>query len=95
MDSTRLCGTRYRCDNRCQSGYAATDELFAANNRVKTLTVQFIFPDGSTDSTTLSFADTPGVQLINLPNPAIVRAVRLIIDDIYPGNTYEDTAIAD
>ncbi len=76
-------------------GYAATDELFAANNRVKTLTVQFIFPDGSTDSTTLAFADTPGVQLINLPNPAIVRAVRLIIDDIYPGNTYDDTAIAE
>lgn len=76
-------------------GYAASDELFAANNRVKTLTVQFVFPDGSTDSTILTLEDAPGVQLIDLPNPAIVRAVRLIIDDIYPGDTYDDTAIAE
>lgn len=71
------------------------EELFTANNRLKSATV--IFSNG--EQVELDFSDTRGVQQIPLaraPGPPIeTTTVKVVIDDVYPGTRFDDTCLAE
>jgi putative hemolysin len=70
-------------------------EVFAANNRIRRATL--VFSNG--EQLILDFADARGVQRIPLaraPAPSIETTyVKVIIDEVYPGATYDDTCLAE
>ena len=77
---------------RIINGYAKSDALYAANNRVKKLKIDF-------DDGTLLVAElkdgTMEPQLIQISNQKVVERVRLTILEVYPGSQYHDTCISE
>ena len=73
------------------AGYQKSAELYEMNNRPATLTVTF--SDGT--GRTLSLQDVNGSQDIPFPLPVETRSVKLTIDSVYAGTTYEDTVISE
>jgi hypothetical protein len=69
--------------------------VFQANNRLKRATL--VFSNG--EQVELSFADERGVQQVSLaraPGPSIQTTyVRVVIEEVYPGSTYDDTCLAE
>src|SRR5262249_54843978 len=78
---------------RIRNGYQKSAHLFAANERVKELTLKLL-PGGKTQQATLQ--DAQGWQEIVIEQPAgALAAVEIKIDSIYPGKKYEDLGISD
>jgi hypothetical protein len=81
--------------DRDENDQLRSPEVFEANNRLKTATL--VFSNG--EQVQLDFADERGVQLVPLaraPGPPIETTfVQVVIDEVYPGTTYDDTCLAE
>jgi serine/threonine protein kinase len=71
-------------------GFDRDADIFYANNRLRR--AQLIFADGSTQSS--EFDDQRGVQHVSL-EPVTTTSIAIIIDDVYKGRQFDDTAIAE
>lgn len=71
-----------------QNGYQKNSDIFGKNNRVRQLRV--VFSQGETQILILS--DRIGAELLPL-KPVKAYWVKFIIDDVWAGNKYTDTAI--
>lgn len=75
-------------------GYAKSDALFLANNRVKKIRITLSdesefeadFEDGS---------DRNAWVTVEFEEPHVVEWVRLQVLEVYPGETYDDTCISE
>jgi eukaryotic-like serine/threonine-protein kinase len=72
-------------------GYGKSKDLFFANHRLKRATL--IFSDGTRASVQLF--DEMRVQTVALQTPVRASSLRLIIEEVFPGSQYDDTAIAE
>jgi hypothetical protein len=72
-----------------RNGYQKSDDIFQKNNRVRQL--RALFSQGETQ--TLVLQDRIGSELLTFPKPIQAYWVKFIIDDVWAGNKYTDTAI--
>lgn len=72
-------------------GYGKSKDLFFANHRLKRATL--IFSDGTRVSVQLF--DEMRMQTVALLTPVRASSLRLIIEEVFPGSQYDDTAIAE
>jgi hypothetical protein len=72
-----------------RNGYQKSTDIFHKNNRVRQL--RAVFSQGETQ--TLIVPDRFGSELLTLPKPIRAYWVKFIIDDVWAGNKYTDTAI--
>lgn len=72
-----------------QNGYQKSNDIFRKNNRVRQL--RAVFSQGETQTFTLR--DRLGSEVLTLPTPVRAYWVKFIIEDVWAGNTYADTAI--
>ena len=72
-----------------RNGYQKNSDIFQKNNRVRQLRV--MFSQGETQ--TFSLPDRLGAEQLNLPKPMKAYWMKFIIDDVWAGNRYMDTAI--
>jgi hypothetical protein len=76
-------------------GYDYNDDIFFMNNRIKK--ARLIFSDGT--ELPWEFDDERGLQLVPLacaPGPCTQTTfVKLVIDEVYPGSSYDDACIAE
>jgi hypothetical protein len=76
-------------------GYDRDGDIFSKNNRIKKAILVF----SSGEQLELEFADQRGLQAIPLaraPGPNITTTfVKVIIAEVYPGSTYDDTCLAE
>lgn len=77
---------------RIINGYAKSDALYAANNRVKKLKIDF---DDGTSLVAELKDSTMEPQLIQISNQKVVERVRLTILEVFPGSKYHDTCISE
>jgi hypothetical protein len=73
-----------------RNGYQKNSDIFKKNSRVKHL--RFVFSQGA--SIRVSLEDRPGSQSIVLDQPVKSYWVQFIIEDVFPGWKYTDTAIS-
>jgi hypothetical protein len=73
-----------------RNGYQKSDDIFQKNNRVRQL--RAVFSQGETQ--TLILQDRFGSELLTFPRPIQAYWVKFIIDDVWAGNKYTDTAIS-
>ncbi|MGP0093877.1 MAG: caspase family protein [Xanthobacteraceae bacterium] len=73
-----------------QNGYQKNADIFAKNSRVKRL--RLVFSQGETKSFTLR--DELGPQTLPIDPPLKAFWIQLIIDEVFPGKQYTDTAIS-
>jgi hypothetical protein len=71
-------------------GFDRDERIFAANNRVRR--VKLIYSDGSVQFT--EFFDRRGIQYVDVPG-VITSKIEIMIDEVYPGDKYDDTCIAE
>jgi hypothetical protein len=72
-----------------QNGYQKSNDIFQKNNRVRQLRV--VFSQGETQ--TFGLRDRMGSEVLTLPTPIRAYWIKFIIDDVWAGNKYPDTAI--
>lgn len=72
-------------------GYGKSKDLFFANHRLKRATL--IFSDGT--RAVIQLFDEMRVQTVALQAPVRASSLRLIIEEVFPGSQYDDTAIAE
>ena len=72
-----------------RNGYQKSNDIFRKNNRVRQLRV--MFSQGETQ--TFSVPDRFGQEQIDLPTPVKAYWMKFIIDEVWAGNRYTDTAI--
>jgi len=72
-----------------QNGYQKNNDIFQKNNRVRQLRV--VFSGGETQTFTLE--DRITVQSLSLAKPVQAYWMKLIIDEVWAGNKYMDTAV--
>ena len=72
-----------------QNGYQKSDDIFRKNNRVRQLRV--LFSGGETH--TFILEDKISSQLLALRRPTQAYWLKFVIDDVWEGNKYTDTAI--
>ncbi|MBT1516100.1 caspase family protein [Bradyrhizobium sp. SRL28] len=72
-----------------RNGYQKSNDIFGKNNRVRHL--RAVFSQGETQ--TLTLQDRSGSESLTLPKPVKAYWVKFIIDDVWAGNKYTDTAI--
>ncbi len=72
-----------------RNGYQKSSDIFGKNNRVRHL--RAVFSQGETQ--TLTLQDRNGSDTLTLPKPVKAYWVKFIIDDVWAGNRYTDTAI--
>ncbi|UWU89849.1 NADase-type glycan-binding domain-containing protein [Bradyrhizobium sp. CB1015] len=72
-----------------QNGYQKNPEIFAKNNRVRQIRV--LFSGG--ESRIFILNDELSAQLLTLRTPITAYWMQFIIDDVWAGNKYADTAI--
>ncbi len=72
-----------------RNGYQKSNDIFRKNNRVRQL--RAVFSQG--ESQTLILPDRFGSELVTLQNPVKAYWVKFIIDEVWAGNKYTDTAI--
>ncbi|SCB37535.1 Caspase domain-containing protein [Bradyrhizobium yuanmingense] len=72
-----------------QNGYQKSRDIFAKNNRVRQIRV--LFSGG--ESQTFVLDDKLSAQLLMLRPPVSAHWMQFIIDDVWAGNKYTDTAI--
>ena len=73
------------------AGYQKNGDIYAKNSRPAKITV--IFSDGVSQDVELS--DINGPQKITFATAVNTSSLRIVIDSVYPGNKYEDTAISE
>lgn len=73
------------------AGYQKNDDVYTKNSRPATLTV--IFSDGNSMNITLE--DIDGQQTITFPSSVETSNITLIIQSVYQGSKYQDTAISE
>jgi hypothetical protein len=73
-----------------RNGYQKNRDIFSKNSRVRLL--RLVFSQGETQ--TLTLGDNMDLQKIALDPPVSAYWVQFIIDDVYPGSAYSDTAIS-
>jgi hypothetical protein len=73
-----------------RNGYQKSNDIFQKNNRVRQL--RAVFSQGETQ--TLILQDRFGSELLSFPKPIQAYWVKFIIDDVWAGNKYTDTAIS-
>ncbi len=73
-----------------QNGYQKNNDIFRKNNRVRQL--RAVFSQGETQ--TFSLRDGLGEEVLTLPTPVRAYWVKFIIEDVWAGNKYTDTAIS-
>lgn len=74
---------------KVQNGYQKNNDIFQKNNRVRLMRV--VFSQGETQTFTLR--DRLGAEVLTLSKPVKAYWVKFIIDDVWAGNKYSDTAI--
>ena len=72
-----------------RNGYQKNNDIFQKNNRVRQLRV--MFSQGETQ--TFSLPDRLGPEQINLPKPVKAYWMKFIIDEVWAGDRYTDTAL--
>ena len=72
-----------------QNGYQKSDDIFRKNNRVRQLRV--LFSGGETH--TFILEDKISSQFLSLRRPIQAYWLKFVIDDVWEGNKYTDTAI--
>jgi hypothetical protein len=72
-----------------QNGYQKNNDIFQKNNRVRQLRV--LFSGGETR--TFILEDKISAQYLSLSSPVQAYWMKFIIDDVWHGNKYMDTAI--
>lgn len=72
-------------------GHQKSESLFYQNARPRS--VRVMGSDGSSEVYFLS--DTFGVQRVNFRRPINTSLVKIVVDQVMPGNKYEDTCIAE
>lgn len=78
------------------NGYQKSKNLLTANAAPKTLTVSVLGPDGQeTGRATWQLERQMGTQSIDVPVKGGVAAVKLTVDDVIAGKTYQDLCISD
>jgi hypothetical protein len=73
-----------------RNGYQKSSDIFRKNSRVRRL--RLVFSQGETQ--TLTLLDSMDLQTIALDPPVGAYWVQFIIDAVYPGSAYSDTAIS-
>jgi len=73
-----------------RNGYQKSDDIYFKNNRVRQLRV--LFSQG--DTRTFILADRFGPETLQLQRPVETYWIKFIIDDVWAGNKYTDTAIS-
>jgi Caspase domain len=72
------------------NGYQKNSDIYAKNSRVRRL--RAVFSQG--ESLTFNLQDKFGPQTISLDRPIKAYWVQFVIDEVYPGNRYTDTALS-
>ena len=72
-----------------RNGYQKSEDVFGKNNRVRHL--RAVFSQG--ESHTLTLQDRSGSETLMLPQPVRAYWVKFIIDEVWAGNRYTDTAM--
>ncbi|MCU1376964.1 MAG: hypothetical protein JWO68_4250, partial [Actinomycetia bacterium] len=72
------------------NGYQKSPDIYQKNGRVRRL--RAVFSPG--DSMSFTLQDRQGAQTLTLDRPVRAYWVQLIIDDVYPGSRYTDTALS-
>jgi hypothetical protein len=72
-----------------RNGYQKNGDIFRKNGRVRRL--RMVFSQGETQTVTLQ--DGMDLQTIQLERPVRAYWVQFVIDDVFPGSTYTDTAL--
>jgi hypothetical protein len=72
------------------NGYQKSQDIYQKNGRVRRLRVVF----SSGNSQTFTLQDRQGAQTLTLDRPERAYWVLLVIDDVYPGSRYTDTALS-
>jgi hypothetical protein len=72
------------------NGYQKSSDIYYKNSRVRRLRV--VFSQG--ESRTFTLQDQFGAQALSLDRPVKAYWAQFIIDDVYPGNKYTDTALS-
>ena len=73
-----------------RNGYQKNSDIYYKNSRVRRLRV--VFSQG--ESRTFTLQDKFGAQTISLDRPIKVYWAQFIIDEVYAGNKYSDTALS-
>jgi hypothetical protein len=73
-----------------RNGYQKNADIFGKNGRVRQL--RLVFSGGESRSVVLE--DRRGLQVITLDRPIRAYWLQLVIDEVYPGWRYPDTAIS-
>ena len=73
------------------AGSFESEEAYYANSRIKK--AKFEFSDGA--SFDYFFDDIPNISLIELSRTVSTRYIKITIEDVFPGKTWDDTAIAE
>ncbi len=80
------------------NGFAENETLYYSNNRVKTIRLVFSsLEDVSfiSQSIIIELDDTMEMQYYYFDEPVISRGFKIIIEDVYPGSSWDDTCIAE
>jgi Caspase domain len=72
------------------NGYQKNSDIFRKNSRVHN--ARIVFSNGQV--TTVSWEDREGAQTLTLRQPIKVYWLQFIIESVYPGSKYTDTAIS-
>jgi hypothetical protein len=72
------------------NGYQKNSDIYGKNSRVRQL--RAVFSQGEARSFTLQ--DKLGAQLVSLDRPIKASWVQFVIDEVYPGSKYTDTALS-
>ena len=72
-----------------RNGYQKNADIFRKNGRVRRL--RLVFSQGETHVVTLQ--DGMDLQTLQLERPVRAYWVQFVIEDVYPGSTYTDTAL--
>lgn len=85
------------------NGYAKSEAIFHANNRVKKIKVAYFYKTGDWGdevaspklSETFELKDTMEMQFIELKEPKLISEIEFTILDVYKGKKYDDTGISE
>ena len=72
-----------------RNGYQKSNDVFGKNNRVRHL--RLVSSQGETQ--TLTLQDRSGSETLLLPKPIKAYWVKFVIDDVWAGDKYPDTAL--
>lgn len=79
------------------NGYAATEELYRANNRVKTAELNWTHPlPVKQDSRAIwHLKYSSALQYYRFPEPVYAGEISITLQEVFPGSRYDDTCVAE